>query len=82
MAYINKATGELTGYSASIAKYTGFNDPDVLDEIEDMMRMNLSGLSHLDKRAFAKLARESAATCIAMGAIAAAKYAASLVEAR
>ena len=45
-----------------------------------MMRMNLSGLDHLSKRAFNKLARESAEGCIAMGAIAAAEFAASLAR--
>ncbi len=71
-------TKPLTGYAKSISAAIGSIDPAVLDEVEDMMRMNLSGLDHLPKRAFNRLARESAGTCAAMGAIAAAEYARDL----
>lgn len=68
-------------YKQLIAKAIKVTDPIAIANVEENMRMNLTGLSHLEKRAFNRLAREAAATCVALGAIAAADYLVSLVEA-
>lgn len=65
-------------YEQMISKATGTNDPKAVAAIQYEMRANLTGLDHLDRRAFNRLAREAAGTCAALGAIAAANYAASL----
>lgn len=67
-------------YERMITEATGIKDAAAVAEIQAEMRANLSGLDHLDKRAFNRLAREAAGTCAALGAIAAANYAASLAK--
>ena len=65
-------------YESLITKATRITDPEAVAEIQNEMRANLSGLDHLTPRAFAKLARDAAGTCAALGAIKAAAWAASL----
>ena len=49
----------LRGYAASISKYTGITDPELLDEIEELMRDEYRTLDHLSAERFASCARES-----------------------
>lgn len=67
-------------YESRITKATGISDPKAVAEIQYEMRSGLSGLDHLSNAAFNRLARESAQTCVALGAIAMANYVAALVR--
>jgi DnaJ-domain-containing protein 1 len=47
----------LRGYAASIAQITGVTDPEILHAIEEIMRIDRTGLDGMDAREFHREAR-------------------------
>lgn len=77
---MTQSTRPLRGYEMSIAKATGYTDPDVVAIIEDTMRGERPTLDALSRAAFDRLARRSAEVAIVLGAVAIADYAVGLAS--